>query len=77
MSQEDSESEVIGDSLGDVGPESTEKASSALITALRSFKEALIKDDDANVAEIEAFLLCIDVDDEKNSLMRKIIALNY
>uniref|UniRef100_M8BM00 F-box protein AT5G49610-like beta-propeller domain-containing protein n=1 Tax=Aegilops tauschii TaxID=37682 RepID=M8BM00_AEGTA len=75
VSMEDSESEVTGDSLGDVGPESTEKASSALITALRSFKEALIKDGEVNVAEIEAFLLCIDVDDE-NSLVRRITALD-
>ena len=36
----------------------------------------MIKEDDTNVAEIEAFLLCIDVDDEKNSLVRKIIALD-
>ena len=76
MSQEDSESEVIGDSLGDVGPESTEKGSSFLIKTLRSFKEALIKDGDANVAEIEAFSLCIDIEDENNSLVRKIIALD-
>ncbi|XBI58876.1 hypothetical protein VPH35_040039 [Triticum aestivum] len=74
-SMEDSESEVTGDGLGDVGPESTEKASSAPITALRSFKEALIKDGEVNVAEIEAFLLCIDVDDE-NSLVRRITALD-
>ncbi|KAF7008383.1 hypothetical protein CFC21_023146 [Triticum aestivum] len=75
--KEDSEYEVTGNIVGSVGPESTEKDSSFLIKTLRSFKEALIKEDDTNVAEIEAFLLCIDVDDEKNSLMRKIIALNY
>lgn len=75
MLQEDSEYEVTGNSVGSVGPESTEKDSSFLIKTLRSFKEALIKDDDANVAEIEAFLLCIDVKDE-NSLVRKIIALD-
>ncbi|XBI01845.1 hypothetical protein VPH35_130524 [Triticum aestivum] len=76
ISKEDSEYEVTGNIVGSVGPESTEKDSSFLIKTLRSFKEALIKDDDTNVAEIEAFLLCIDVDDEKNSLMRKIIALD-
>ncbi|XBI38011.1 hypothetical protein VPH35_123181 [Triticum aestivum] len=75
--KEDSEYEVTGNIVGSVGPESTEKDSSFLIKTLQSFKEALIKEDDTNVAEIEAFLLCIDVDDEKNSLMRKIIALNY
>ncbi|KAF7095737.1 hypothetical protein CFC21_097845 [Triticum aestivum] len=74
---EDSEYEVTGNIVGSVGPESTEKDSSFLIKTLQSFKEALIKEDHTNVAEIEAFLLCIDVDDEKNSLMRKIIALNY
>ncbi|XP_044318549.1 uncharacterized protein [Triticum aestivum] len=72
----DSEYEVTGNSIGNVGPESTEKGSSFLIKTLRSFNEALIKDDDANVAEIEAFLLCIDVKDEKNSLVRKLIALD-
>ncbi|XP_020192958.1 uncharacterized protein [Aegilops tauschii subsp. strangulata] len=72
----DSEYEVTGNSIGNVGPESTENGSSFLIKTLRSFKEALIKDDDANVAEIEAFLLCIDVKDEKNSLVRKLIALD-
>uniref|UniRef100_A0A8R7V7E7 Uncharacterized protein n=1 Tax=Triticum urartu TaxID=4572 RepID=A0A8R7V7E7_TRIUA len=77
ISKEDSEYEVTGNIVGSVGPESTEKDSSFLIKTLQSFKEALIKEDDTNVAEIEAFLLCIDVDDEKNSLMRKIIALNY
>ena len=36
----------------------------------------MIKDGDANVAEIEAFSLCIDIEDEKNSLVRKIMALD-
>ena len=36
----------------------------------------MIKDGDTNVAEIEAFSLCIDTEDEKNSLVRKIIALD-
>ncbi|KAF7018573.1 hypothetical protein CFC21_031851 [Triticum aestivum] len=73
---EDSKSEVTGKSVDDVGLESTEKDSSVLIKALRSYKEALIKDGDANVAEIEAFSLCLDAEDEKNSLVRKIIALD-
>ena len=72
MSQEDSKSEVTGN----VGLESTENDSSVLLKALRSYKEALIKDGDANVAEIEAFSLCIDAEDEKNSLVRKIIGLD-
>ncbi|KAM3370424.1 hypothetical protein ACQJBY_018009 [Aegilops geniculata] len=73
---EDSKSEITGKSVDDVGLESTEKDSSVLIKALRSYKEALIKDGDANVAEIEAFSLCLDAEDEKNSLVRKIIALD-
>lgn len=36
----------------------------------------MIKDGDTNVAEIEAFSLCIDIEDENNSLVRKIIALD-
>ncbi|XP_020180652.1 uncharacterized protein [Aegilops tauschii subsp. strangulata] len=73
---EDSKSEVTGKGVDYVGLESTEKDSSVLIKALRSYKEALIKDGDANVAEIEAFSLCIDAEDEKNSLVRKIIGLD-
>ncbi|VAH36907.1 unnamed protein product [Triticum turgidum subsp. durum] len=72
---EDSKSEVTGNSVED-GSEITGKDSSVLIKALRSYKEALIKDGDANVAEIEAFSLCIDIEDEKNSLVRKIMALD-
>ncbi|XP_044970661.1 uncharacterized protein LOC123430894 [Hordeum vulgare subsp. vulgare] len=73
---EDSKTKVTGNSVEDVGPESTEKDSSVLIKALRSYKEALVKDGDTNVAETEAFSLCIDVEDGNNSLMRKIIALD-
>ncbi|KAF7011251.1 hypothetical protein CFC21_025580 [Triticum aestivum] len=72
---EDSKSEVTGNTVED-GSEITGKDSSVLIKALRSYKEALIKDGDANVAEIEAFSLCIDIEDEKNSLVRKIMALD-
>ncbi|KAM3370420.1 hypothetical protein ACQJBY_018003 [Aegilops geniculata] len=73
---EDSKSEVTGKGVDYVGLESTEKDSSVLVKALRSYKEALIKDGDANVAEIEAFSLCIDAEDEKNSLVRKINGLD-
>ncbi|VAH36909.1 uncharacterized protein LOC119356568 [Triticum dicoccoides] len=73
---EDSKSEVTGNSVEDVGSEGTGKDSSILIKALQSYKEALIKDGDTNVAEIEAFSLCIDIEDENNSLVRKIIALD-
>lgn len=56
--------------------EGSEKDSSAVIKALLSYKEALTKDGNANAAEIEAFLPCLDVEDEENSLVRKIIALD-
>jgi molecular chaperone GrpE len=45
----------------------TEVASSILIRALQSFREALIKDDESKIAEIDAFLTL----DEKNSLVRR------
>jgi molecular chaperone GrpE len=68
MSQQDSETEV---SVGDNGRVGKEEASSVLFTALRSFKEALIDDDNVKFAEMDAFLL----DDEINSLQTKITTL--
>lgn len=46
-----------------------EKHCSILITALQSFKEALIDDDEANSTEAAAFFT---IEDEKMSLVRKI-----
>jgi hypothetical protein len=73
VSQEDSETEVIGDSVGDNGRVGIEEASPVLFTALRSFKEALIDDGNAKfVCYMDSFLL----DDEVNSLLNKISTLD-
>jgi molecular chaperone GrpE len=73
VSQEDSETEVIGNSVGDNGRVGTEEASPVLFTALRSFKEALIDDDNAKFAYyMDSFLL----DGEINSLLNKISTLD-
>ncbi|KAF6995578.1 hypothetical protein CFC21_012054 [Triticum aestivum] len=67
----DSETEVAGDTVGDDGPVGTEEVSPVLFTALQSFKEALIDDDNAKLVEMDAFL----VDDEISSLLNKISTL--
>uniref|UniRef100_A0ACD5TK35 Uncharacterized protein n=1 Tax=Avena sativa TaxID=4498 RepID=A0ACD5TK35_AVESA len=73
---ENSESKVAGDSGDYGGPAGTGEASSILTRALQSLKETLIKDGESRVAEIDAFLPCIDAVDEENSLVRKITTLD-
>jgi hypothetical protein len=54
----------------------TKEATSILTCALQSFREALINDGEPKVAGIEAFLHCIDAQDEENSLVRKMTTLD-
>jgi hypothetical protein len=72
MLQEDLKTKVIGDTVGDDGPADTEEASPILFTALRSFRKALIDDDNTKFVNMDAFLL----DDEINSLQNKIATLD-
>ncbi|KAI4968098.1 hypothetical protein ZWY2020_005446 [Hordeum vulgare] len=64
-SKDGSEAEVTENCVADDGHVGKDEPASILITALQSFKEALIKDDEANIAETRAFF---SVEDEKSSL---------
>jgi hypothetical protein len=92
LSQEDSETEVTGDRVADDGPVGTEEASSILVTALQSLSQALMDGSDSNkelVVELDDFLLdstnetAVELaaflrptEDDKDSLMSKIITLD-
>jgi molecular chaperone GrpE len=71
MSHQDSETRVTGNISEDDGPMCTEETPPVLFTALQSFKEKLIDDDNSKFAEIESFLL----DDQRNSLLNRITTL--
>lgn len=73
--QEDSENEAPVNDDADDGAVSDqeEKAVSAVLMALQSYKEALATNDEPKIIEIESFLLSIE--DEKNSLANKIAML--
>ncbi|CAL4904423.1 unnamed protein product [Urochloa decumbens] len=67
----DLEHVVTGGISEDDSPIAIEETSNVLFTAVHSFKETLIDDDNVNFLEIDAFLL----DDEKNSLLNTITTL--
>ncbi|KQK12201.1 uncharacterized protein LOC106865425 isoform X1 [Brachypodium distachyon] len=76
QNKEESETEVTVDNVADYGRVGTKEASSVLVTALQSFKQALIMNDDEDImAAVDAYLSPIE-DDFKSSLMSKITALD-
>jgi molecular chaperone GrpE len=65
---------VTEDGVARDAPMDMLKSPSVLATALQSFKEALMNDDEENAVEMVAFVL--PVEDEKSSLVSKITTLD-
>ncbi|KAM0903748.1 hypothetical protein ACQ4PT_018463 [Festuca glaucescens] len=77
QSKEESETEFIGGSVADDRPVCTEEASTVLVTALKSFSQALMNYSDSNkeiVAELDAFFG--PTEDNEGSLIRKMAILD-
>ncbi|KAM0837230.1 hypothetical protein ACQ4PT_061813 [Festuca glaucescens] len=75
--KEESETEFIRGSIADDRPVCAEEASTVLVTALKSFRQALMNYSDSNkeiVSELEAFFG--PTEDNEGSLIRKMAILD-
>ncbi|XP_039136633.1 protein GrpE [Dioscorea cayenensis subsp. rotundata] len=74
--KEDAETDIPAEEGADddVDTDTEEDMDSAVLSSLQLYKEALARDDQSKIAEIEAFLLSIE--DEKNSLATKVDSLS-